>query len=327
MNTSEVKKKGAAFARIKSWLNDHNIIYAVVLLTIILTCISDKFLSVNNIMNILRQTSMVAIIAIGAFYTIVGGGIDLSAGAAAGLCSIMFAKSMAEWGVNPVLGIFIAIAFGCLIGAVNAAVVAYGNIPPFIATLGMQIACRGLCFVVTNAYPIVGVPKSISFIGQAYVWFIPVPVIITVVIFIIMAFIAKKTRFGRAVYAVGSNEDAAHFSGIDTKKIKAGTFIIAGLMSALSAIILTSRIESGQPNGGLGWELDAITGAAIGGVSINGGKGNLLGVFLGALFVGMLTNGMTLMDLNSYHQQIVEGVVLVLAIGIDTFRTSRANKV
>ena len=327
MNSSEVKKKGAALTGVKSWLNDHNIIYAVVLLTIVLSVISDKFLTVNNVMNIFRQTSMVAIIAIGAFYTIVGGGIDLSAGAVAGLCSIMFAKSIAEWGLNPVLGILIAILFGCAAGAINAVVVAYGKIPPFIATLGMQIACRGLCFVVTDAYPVVGVPDSIKFIGQDYIWFIPVPVVITIVIFLVMAFVAQKTRFGRAVYAVGSSEDAAHFAGIDTRKIKAGTFVIAGLMSALSAIILTSRIQSGQPNGGHNWELEAITGAAIGGVSINGGKGNLLGVFLGSLFVGMLTNGMTLMDLNSYYQQIVKGVVLVLAIGIDVFRSSRASKV
>ena len=142
-----------------------------------------------------------------------------------------------------------------------------------------------------------------------------------------MGFIAQKTKYGRSVYAVGSNEDAAYFSGIGTRRVKAGTFIIGGLMAAIAAIILTSRVESGQPNGGVGWELEAITAAAIGGVSINGGKGNLLGVFFGALFVGMLTNGMTLMDMNSYYQQIVEGVVLVLAIGIDVFRTSRANRV
>ncbi|MBR4078683.1 MAG: ABC transporter permease [Christensenellaceae bacterium] len=327
MNTSETKKSKGFGKSVLRWLNDHNIIYAVVVLAIILVCLTDKFLTVNNLMNILRQTSMVAILAIGAFYTIVGGGIDLSTGAVAGLSGIMFAKMLVEWSINPVLSILLTLIFGMLVGAVNAAMIAYGGIPPFIATLGMQIAARGLCFVITNAYPVVGIPESVGMIGTGYVWFIPIPVIITIVVFLIMAFIAQKTRFGRAVYAVGSNEDASHFSGIDTKRIKAGTFVIAGLMSAIASIILTARVASGQPNGGLGWELDAITGAAIGGVSINGGKGNLLGVFIGALFVGMLTNGMTLMDLNSYYQQIVEGVVLILAIGIDVFRTSRANKV
>jgi len=327
LNTSETKKSSTAWTAVKRWLNDHNIIYAVIVLAIILVCLTDKFLTVNNLMNILRQTSMVAILAIGAFYTIVGGGIDLSTGAVAGLCGIMFAKFVAEWAINPVIGILLTLIFGMIVGAVNAGMIAYGGIPPFIATLGMQIACRGLCFVITNAYPIIGIPESVGMIGTGYIWFIPIPVIITIVVFIIMSFIAQKTRYGRAVYAVGSNEDASHFSGIDTKKIKAGTFVIAGLMSAIASIILTARVASGQPNGGLGWELDAITGAAIGGVSINGGKGNLLGVFIGALFVGMLTNGMTLMDLNSYYQQIVEGVVLILAIGIDVFRTARANKV
>jgi len=181
--------------------------------------------------------------------------------------------------------------------------------------------------VITNAYPVTGIPDSIDFIGRGYLWIFPVPVLISIVVFLIMSFTANKTKFGRSVYAVGSNEDAAHFSGINTKLVKAATFVIAGLMAAIAAIILTSRVESGQPNGGLGWELDAITAAAIGGVSITGGRGNLFGVFFGALFVGMLTNGMTIMNMNSYHQQIVEGIVLVLAIGVDVFRTKRASRV
>lgn len=270
---------------------------------------------------------MVSIIAVGAFFIIVGGGIDLSAGAVVGISGIMFAKMIADWNINPLLAILFTLLFGGLLGAINASMVAYGRIPPFIATLGMQIACRGLCFVVTNAYPVVNLPDSIDVIGRGYLWMIPVPVLIMAAVFLIMSFISQKTRYGRSVFAVGSNADAAHFSGINTRQVKAITFIIGGLMCAIAAVILTSRVKSGQPNGGLGWELDAITAAAIGGVSINGGKGNLLGVFFGALFVGMLTNGMTLMDLNSYYQQIVEGIVLVLAIGIDVFRTSRADRV
>jgi len=321
------KKKGTALSAVKLWLNEHNIIYAVVFLAIILTFVSRKFLTLDNMMNILRQTSMVAIIAVGAFYTIVGGGIDLSSGAVAGISGIMFAKMVAEWRLSPLVAIVLTMLFGCILGIVNAATAAFGGIPPFIATLGMQIACRGLCFVITNAYPVTGIPDSIDFIGRGYLWVFPIPVLISIVVFLIMSFIANKTRFGRSVYAVGSNEDAAHFSGINTKLVKATTFVIAGLMASVAAIILTSRVESGQPNGGLGWELDAITAAAIGGVSITGGRGNLFGVFLGALFVGMLTNGMTLMNMNSYHQQIVEGIVLVLAIGIDVFRTNRASRV
>ena len=327
MNTSETKKSNGAWVAFKRWMNDHNIIYAVIVLAILLICVTDKFLTVNNIMNIFRQTSMVAILAIGSFYCIVGGGIDLSNGSLAGLCGIMFAKFVAEWGINPVLSIILTLIFGMLMGAINAGTIAYGGIPPFIATLGLQIAARGLCFVITNAYPVIGIPDNVVMIGTGYIWFIPIPVIITIVVFIIMSFIAQKTRYGRSVYAVGSNEDASHFSGIDTKRVKAGTYIISGLMSAIAAIILTARVASGQPNGGVGWETNAITAAAIGGVSISGGKGNLLGVFIGALFVGMLTNGMTLIDMNSYYQQIVEGVVLILAIGIDSFRTARANKV
>ena len=145
--------KSGPRASIRRWFNEHNIIYAVILLAIILTCITNKFLTLSNIMNIIRQTSMVAIIAVGSFYIIVGGGIDLSSGAVVGISGIMFAKMIADWGINPILGILLTLIFGCLLGGINATMVAYGHIPPFIATLGMEIACRGLCFVVTNAYP------------------------------------------------------------------------------------------------------------------------------------------------------------------------------
>lgn len=327
LKTDEKKTASKALSSIFRWLNEHTIVYAMVLLSLVLIIFTDKFLTVNNLTNVLRQTSMVAILAIGEFYVIVGGGIDLSTGAAAGLAGIMFAKMTVEWGVNPWLAILLTLVFGACMGGINAFTVAYCGIVPFIATLGMQIAWRGVCFVITDAYPVVGLPEAINPIGQGYVGFIPIPVIITIVIFLIMGFVSRKTVIGRSVYAVGNSADASHFSGINTKRVRAFTFIISGLMAAASGIILTSRVASGQPNGGLGWETDAITAAAIGGVSISGGKGNLLGVFLGALFVGMLTNGMTLLDMNSYYQQIVEGVVLVLAIGIDVFRTRRAEKI
>lgn len=323
----KTEKKSESMTAVKRWLKENTIIYAVVFLAILLMIVSDKFATWSNFMNIMRQTSMVAIISIGAFYTIVGGGIDLSNSSIAGITGIFFAMAMVNWGLHPILAILLALVSGAIFGGLNGAVIAYGAIPPFIATLGMQIAARGLCFVVTNAYPVTGLPKSVAFIGQGYLFdVIPVPVIIMIVVFIIMGFIAQKTRYGRSVYAVGSNADGAHFAGIDTKKIKCMTYVISGVMAAIAAVILTVRVESGQPNGGLAWETDAITAAAIGGVSINGGKGNLLGVFLGALFVGMLTNGMTLLDMNSYYQKIVKGVVLVLAIGIDSIRVARANK-
>lgn len=329
MKTAEKKSGvGAAVAAVKRWLNDHSIIYAVIVLAVVMSFVTDKFMTFDNVMNIFRQTSMVAIVAIGAFYCIVGGGIDLSNSSIAGVSGIIFAMVCVNWGLHPIIAIILALLTGALMGALNGAVIAYGGVPPFIATLGMQIAGRGMCFVATNAYPIVNLPKSIDFIGRGYIGkIIPVPVVITIVVFLIMGFVAQKTRYGRSVYAVGSNLDGAHFSGINTKKIQALTYVISGLMAAVAAIILTSRVASGQPNGGLGWETKAITGAAIGGVSMAGGKGNLIGVFFGALFVGMLTNVMTLLNMDSYDQQIVEGVVLVLAIFVDVLRNKRANKV
>jgi len=311
---------------IKYISTEYIIIYAVIVLSIILSFASDAFLSTANIMNVLRQTSMIAILAAGIFFVMVGAGIDISVGALVGLSGIAFASSIVKWGWSPAAAFIFAVVIGCLAGLTNGFMTTKLGIPPFIATLGMMSAARGIVYVATNAYPVSGLPKSIAFLGRGYLLGIPIPVIIMVAVFLIVHFVSQKTKFGRFVYAAGGNEEAAHLSGIKVKKILTVTYVICGALAALSGIILVSRLDSGQPNAGIGWEFEAITATVIGGVSITGGKGKVIGVFFGAVLIGLLTNGMTLLNVSSYYQQIIKGAVLVFAIGLDVYKTKKANK-
>lgn len=311
----------------RSLVTDYGIIFVVIALFIILTILTDKFLSFGNIMNVLRQVSMIAIIAIGAFYTMVGGGIDISLGTMVGFTGIMFAIAVTNWGLPIGVAILFILILGGMCGLLNGVIVTRVGVPPFIATLGMMEIARGVTYVITNAYPVPLTHEGVKFIGRGYLLnVIPIPVIIMLVVFVIAHFVAQKTKFGRFVYAVGGNGEAAYLSGIKVKRINTITYIISGSLAALSGIIIASRLASGQPNAGIGWEFEAITGAVIGGVSINGGKGKVFGVLFGAIVIGLLTNGMTLMDVSSFWQKIIKGVVLVAAVSFDVIKTRRASR-
>ncbi len=320
--------KGFRFTkgRFNAVMQDYMILYAVVVLVVILSLASDVFMSGPNMLNVLRQISMTSILAVGAFFILVGGGIDISLGSVVGLCGVGFAFFMAKLEINPLIAFFLTLVVGAACGAVNGVLVSWCGIPPFIATLGMMSAARGLTYVITDAIPIIGLPESVKWLGRGYFWGIPWPVIIMAFIFIIAAFVAKRTKFGRFCYTIGGNETSAYLSGINVPIIRVSTYLIGGVLSAVSGCILTSRLNSGQPAGGIGWEFDAITAAVLGGVSINGGKGKVLGVFLGAVFIGFLMNGMSLLEISSYVQDIIKGVVLVLAIGIDVVRAKLGNR-
>ena len=321
-------------ASMRKALSEYMIIYAVIILLAVLSITSPSFLSINNLMNVMRQTSMIAIIAVGIFFIMVGGGIDISVGSLVGLTGIAFSAGIVSLGWDPLFAALVALAVGAAAGAISGFSTAYIGIPPFIATLGMMSVARGVTYVATNAYPVSGLPPSIAFVGRGYVVYsdalnagIPWPVVIMIVVYIACSFVSQKTRFGRFVYAAGGNPEAAYLSGIKVKRILLATYVIGGALSALSGIILVSRLASGQPNAGIGWEFEAITAAVIGGVSITGGQGKLVGVFFGAILMGLLTNGMTLLNVNSYYQQIIKGLVLVLAIALDVYKTKRQNRV
>jgi ribose transport system permease protein len=313
----------------KAWhvlVSDYGIVFVVVGLIIVLTLLTDKFFSLSNLMNVLRQISMIAIIAVGAFYTMVGGGIDISLGSIVGFTGIMFAMAVTNWMIPWPIALIITLLIGCACGLINGLVVSRVGVPPFIVTLGMMEIARGVTYVITNAYPITLTDEAVKMIGRGYILtYIPVPVVIMLLVYIIAHFISQRTKFGRFVYAIGGNQEAAYLSGIKVKRVMTLTFVISSGLAALSGIILASRLASGQPNGAIGWEFEAITGAVIGGVSINGGKGKIFGVLFGAIVIGLLTNGMTLMDVSSFWQKIIKGLVLVAAVSFDVLKTRRAT--
>jgi ribose transport system permease protein len=298
------------------------IIYAVITLTVVLSFLSDSFLSVHNIINILRQSSMIAIIAVGVFFTIVSAGIDISVGSTVALAGIIMAKVLVDYSAPVFVGVLAGLAVGVAIGFINGYLVTKRRIPAFVATLGMMGAVRGLTYVITNAYPVSGLPKGIYFIGRGYVGPIPVPVIIMVVVYAGAYVIAEHTRIGRFIFAIGGNEEASHLSGIKVDRYKLFAYMTSGGLAALSGIILVSRLASGQPNAGIGYEFEAITAAVVGGTSLYGGKGTIPGVFLGAIFIAILLNGMVLLNISSYYQQMLKGIVLILAVMIDVARNA-----
>lgn len=322
--SEQIKKDKAIWVNVKTLVRTVNskyfILYAVIALIIILTILSDSFLSLHNIINILRQSSMVAIIAVGVFFAIVSGGIDISVGSTVGLAGVIMAKSLVELNLPIFLGIIIGLAVGTFVGLINGLLVAKRNIPPFVATLGTMGAVRGLTYVLTNAYPVSGLPKGIDFIGRGYVGPIPVPIIIMLVVYVLAYIVAEHTRVGRFIFAIGGNEEAAHLSGIKIDKYRIFAYMTSGGLAALSGIILVSRLASGQPNAGLNYEFEAITSAGVGGTSLSGGKGTILGVLFGALFISILLNGMVLLNISSYYQQMLKGIVLILAVMVDVAR-------
>ena len=328
MRTGMEQKTKGVLGSLLTFLSSYMIIIPIILLIIVWTAVAPNFMTYGNWMNILRQVSMIAILAAGAFFIMATGDFDLGLASVVGITGCVFAKLIVDLGWNPVLAALVAILLGVFTGVINGCMVTYFGIPAFIATLGMQYVARGFCYVVTNSYPISGLPDSIGWIGRGYlkiggVNIVPWSVVVMVLVYVVTAFVAAKTKFGRYVYAVGGNAEAAWLSGINASRIKRMVFTLGGLAAGLVGVILVSRLSSGQPQGGEGWEFKAVIAVVMGGVSLTGGKGKPIGVALGAVFVGILENGMNLLNINSYYQQIVQGIVVVLAIGFDVYKSRR----
>lgn len=307
---------------------DYNILYVLIILVVFLSLtVRDTFFSMTNIFNVMRQISMVSIMTVGMFIVMVGGGIDLSAGATVGFVGIVFADMIVNKGVAPWLAIIIALLIGALVGLTNGLLINYAGLIPFIATVGTQFICQGAALLWTNSYPVLDLPADIEYIGRGWLFGIPFPLYIVLIVYITAIIITEKTKFGRFLFASGGNEEAAYLSGINVKKIRLFGYVICSVMVSISAIILCGRLDSAQPTNGKDWGFDAITACVLGGTSMAGGKGKLLGAFLGALFVGLLSNGMTLMNVNSNVQTIIKGVVLVIAVWLDTYRNTKANRI
>ncbi|MFM1654662.1 ABC transporter permease [Brevibacillus sp. B_LB10_24] len=292
------------------------------LIVIVLSVVSDNFLTVSNIFNVLRQISINALIAFGMTFVILTGGIDLSVGSILALSGAITAGLMAG-GMDTWLSVLIGLLAGAVMGSINGILISKGKVAPFIATLATMTLFRGLTMVYTSGKPITGLHDGFGMLGKGFFLEIPMPVIWMLISFAILYFVLKHTTFGRHVYALGSNEEATRLSGIKTDRVKILVYTISGLFAALSGAILTSRLNSAQPTAGTSYELDAIAAVVLGGTSLSGGKGWIFGTLIGAMIIGVLDNGLNLLNVSSFYQLVVKGGVILIAVLLDR---SKSNK-
>lgn len=286
-------------------------------LVIFFSLTTNRFLVGQNLTNILVQNSHVILVAVGMTLVMLSGGIDLSVGSVAALCGALSAGLVARNGLPAEIAIVLGLAAGFGLGLVNGGLVVYGKLPPFVATLSMLGVARGLTLAYTNSRPISNLGDAYNFWGRGDVLGVPVPLIVWVTVVALMTYLLSQTRFGLYIYAVGGNEETARLASIPVNRVKLTAYGLSGLLAALAGVLLTARVYSAQPQAAVGLELQAITAAVLGGVSLFGGIGNIPTAIFGALLVGVLGNGMNHLRIASYPQQIIQGVVLVLAVAID----------
>ncbi len=298
-----------------------SIILVFVFICVLFTFLNEYFLTWGNWLNLLRQSSINGILAIGVTFVILTKGIDLSVGSIMALAG-MLAASFVTTGNEHFVGIAVAVALGtgALMGLANGVIIARINVPPFVTTLGMLSMARGLTLIYSDGRPTANLSAAFRWIGSGNILGLPLPVIIFFAVFIIGWVTLTKTTFGRYVYAVGGNEKAARTSGISTRTIIAATYVISGLLAGLGGLVLAARTTAALPQAGIGYELDAIAAVVIGGTSLSGGRGSLVGTLFGALIIGTINNGMDLMGVSSYYQQLLKGGIIIIAVIADQIR-------
>lgn len=315
MKTEAKKQNGI---KVKSF-SQYGIYFAFLILCVLFAIASPVFLSVGNIINILRQISFNAILAMGMTMVIITGGIDLSVGSVLAIAAVVTASLIQSTSaLLPVpVAVLIGLAIGAVCGACNGILITRGRLAPFITTMVMMTIARGGAQLYTKGRPISGFPDSFTFWGSGFLFGIPVPIYLLVLVVAVTYFILNKTRIGRWIYAVGGNEAAAQASGTKVHRVKLFAYIYCGILAALVGLIMTARLNSASPVVGDGYELDAIAASVIGGTSMDGGKGKVLNVLLGALIIGTISNGLDILNVSSYWQQIVKGVIILAAVLID----------
>ncbi|HRI81171.1 MAG: hypothetical protein RLZZ129_1371 [Verrucomicrobiota bacterium] len=289
-----------------------------VVLCAVISILTPHFLSVSNLLNVAQQTVINAIIAVGLTYVIISAGIDLSVGSILAFSGVVMGQALGA-GLPLPLAIAAGVAVGTGCGAVNGLLIAYGRLPPFIATLGMMSVARGAALLVTDGRPVSGFSESFRWLATGEVMGVPVPVLIMILVYVAAHFVLRRTKFGRYTFAIGGNEEAALLSGVPVRLYKLGIYAVCGGLAGLASVILTARLNSAQPIAGLSYELDAIAATVIGGTSLMGGRGSVVGTLLGALIMGVLRNGLNLLGVSSFIQQVVIGAVIIAAVLLDTF--------
>lgn len=296
-------------------------IAALIILIVFVSVLNPAFLQVNNLLNLMRQLIINGFIALGMTFVILTGGIDLSVGSTLAFTSAIFA-GLLQNGMNTGLGIVITLALGLCLGLINGLLITKGKLAPFIVTLATMTIFRGLTLVYMDGRPISG-PKdnfAFQFLGKGQVFGIPFQVILFLIVYIVLSTLLNKTSHGRKIFAVGGNEKASFISGIKIDKVKVLVYVISALMAVVSGLVLTSRLNSAQPTAGSAYEMDAIAAVVLGGTSMTGGSGSLTGTLIGILILGVLNNGLNLLGVSSFYQQIVKGVVILIAVLIDRKR-------
>ena len=297
-------------------LGKYGIFFVLLVIILILSIVSPVFFSTRNLLNILRQISVNGIIAVGATFVIISGGIDLSVGSIVAMAGVI-ATSFAHPGDSVPLAFLLGTLVGLAAGAINGFIVTKGKVAPFIVTLGMMTILRGLALVYTNGRPVINLSKGYNIIGGGYILGLPNPVIILIIILVFGIFTLHFTKYGRHVYAIGGNELSARVSGINTRLVIFGVYAIAGTLAGIAGVVITARVMTGSPVVGSGYELDAIAAVVIGGTSLSGGVGSIIGSFIGALIIGVINNGLDLLNVSAYNQQIIKGVIIIFAVLLD----------
>ena len=314
--------------RLKDFIQEYMLILFLIFMAIIITIFVPRFLSAQNLINVMTQIAINALLATGMTFVILTAGIDLSVGSIAALAGIVataLIKQIPQASVLTcvALSILVSIIVGGICGGFSGFAIAKLNVAPFIATLAMMSIARGIAFVYTKSRPIFELPETFNWIGWGYIGVIPVIVLVMIIILVFSHIVIDKTRFGKYIYAVGGNEEGARFSGINVEKIKFMVYVINGILSAFAGVCLASRLATGQPAAARGYELMAITAVVMGGTSLFGGRGGIPKTVIGILTIGIINNGLSLMQVSSYWQSITMGFMILIAVAFDQIRVKK----
>jgi len=328
MNTQTVQNKnkfslGKFALDIRNSSSSFNILLILIAMCIVMSFASENFLTSSNLFSVARAFSYIAIVAIGECIVIITSGVDLSVGSVFGLCGVIATLAMTSWGMGIIPGIIIGTIAGILFGLINGLLITKTKLPPFIATLGTLSVARGLCFVLTKGYPIINLPKDFLYLGQGYIGPIPVPVVVMLLIAVLFSIFLNRTVTGRRIFALGGNEEATRICGVNIDRLKIIVYSISGALAGFAGIVTASRLGLGQPTSGVGYELDAVAAVIIGGASMSGGLGTMSGTVFGAAIMGVLRNALVLLNVSAYWQQVVIGLVIIVAVAADQLRKGK----
>lgn len=326
--TKDIKVQNRLLKGVKSRMQKFQVFAGLLLLCLVFAVATPNFLQIKNIMNVLNQASVNCLLSMGVLLAILTGGNDLSTGANLALTSMVVAISIKFWGINPFAGMLMGLAIGALIGMINGFMLTKMHMPhPFISTLGMQNVVRGLALIITGAAPVSSFPKPVQFLGSSMIGKVPVSIVFVAVVAVAVYLFLNRTPIGKHIYAIGGNPEAARLSGINIDKTLMIVYTLCGFMAALGGIVQMGRVDSAFPLAGTGYELNAVASVIIGGASMKGGSGTVSGTIIGAMIIAVLNNGLNLLHVSTYAQQIALGLVIIGAVYVDVLRERMGAKV